>query len=235
MPVLFPDNLKHNNDNRPILDLGNNQVKGMGIFASVSDRDNLDSTIRTDGFLALTQVDSEYKAFVYTGNTWGSTDSWTEIGTGASLPSGANFSILVRDSSNNAVFDESPRASSFEVFNSAGATAPSVVMTRTTDSSGVAQATASGDILGEFRFRGHDSGDVLREAGIVRFVQSTAPTLGHVNTKVEIGVGNSNGVQTALTINEERVLSIQKQSSAPSAVEGGFYADTSDNLYFGVS
>lgn len=231
----FAGKVFHNNADRPIVDVSDNQVKGLGIFASVSDRNNLDSTVRTDGFLALTQVDSQYKAFVYTGNTWGSTDSWTEIGTSATLPTGANFSILVRDSANNAVFDTSPRASSFEVFNSAGATAPSVVMTRTTDSSGVAQATANGDILGEFRFRGHDSGDVLREAGIVRFVQSTAAASGHVNTKVEIGVGNSNGVETALTINEEKVLSIQKQSTAPSAVEGGFYADTSDNLYFGVS
>jgi len=235
MPVLFPDNLKHNNANRPVLDIGNNQVKGMGIFASVADRNALDSTIQTDGFLALTNDGGSYRAYVFTGSTWNQTDNWTEVGGDAALPSGSNFSILVRDSSNNAVFDTSPRASSFEVFNSTGATAPSMVMTRTTGASGVAAATASGDVLGEFKFRGHDSGDVLREAGIVRFVQSTASASGHVNTKVEIGVGNSNGVQTALTINEEKVLSIQKQGTAPGAVEGGIYADTSDNLFFGVS
>ena len=231
----FAGKVFHNNANRPVVDVADNQVKGLGIFSSVSDRNALDSTIQTDGFLALTNDGNSYKAYVFTGDTWGEESSWSEVGASAELPAGSNFSILVRDSSNNAVFDTSPRASAYEVFNSSGASAPSVVMTRTADDSGVAQATANGDVLGEFRFRGHDSGDVLREAGIIKFVQSSAAASGHVNTKLEIGVGNSNGVQTALTINEERVVSIEKQAAAPAAVEGGLYADTSDNLYFGVS
>lgn len=233
MPVLFPDNVKHNNDDRPILDLNNNQVKGLGIFASVSDRDSLDSTIRTDGFLALTQVDSQYKAFVYTGNTWGSTDSWTEVG-GDALPAGSNFSVLVRDATNAVAFDTTPRVSAVAVFNSSGSTAPNIVFTRTSDDSGVAQATGNDDVLGQITFKGHNSSDTVTDSGMVRFTQVGSATA-NVSSKLEVSVGTSTGSQVGLTLNQERVLSVARQASTPTAVAGGLYADTSDNVYFGVS
>lgn len=231
----FAGKVFHNNANRPVVDVADNQVKGLGIFSSVEDRNALDPTIQTDGFLALTNDGSAYRAYVFTGDTWGDGNSWTEIGTSGTLPAGANFSILVRDESNNVMFDTSPRASAYEVFNSAGASVPTVTLTRTSDDNGVAAATGNGDILGQFKFQGHDSTDVLREAGIIKFSQTSIAQNGYINSKVEIGVSNSNGIQTALTINEERVVSMPKQSTAPVAVEGGLYADASDNLYFGVS
>jgi hypothetical protein len=230
----FAGKVFHNNANRPVVDVADNQVKGLGIFSSVSDRNALDPTIQTDGFLALTNDGGSYKAFVFTGSTWNNDSDWTEVG-GDALPTGSNYSVLVRGGDNAVSFDTTPRISAVEVFNSAGASAPNVMFTRTGDDSGVAQATGNNDILGEFRFRGHDSGDVLREAGIIKFVQTSVAQSGHINTKVEIGVGNSNGVETALTINEEKVVSIAKQSTVPTAVEGGLYADTSDNLYFGIA
>ncbi len=233
MPVFFPDNLKHNNANRPVLDIGNNQVKGLGIFSSVSDRNALDSTVQTDGFLALTNDGGSYKAFVFTGDTWGQTDNWTEIG-GDALPSGSNFSVLVRDSSNAAVFDTTPRVSAVDVFNSTATASPDLIFTRTSDDSGVAQATTSGQSLGLIKFRGHNSSDAIAEAGFIRYTQVGAAAA-TVSSKMELSVGTSSGQEVAVTVNEEKVLSVSRQVSAPSAVAGGFYADTNDNVYFGIS
>lgn len=233
MAVLFPDNLKHNNDNRPILDVNNNQVKGLGIFASIADRNALDSTIQTDGFLALTQVDSTYKAYVFTGSTWGSTDSWTEVG-GDALPAGSNFSVLVRDSSNTVVFDTTPRVSAVDVFNSVANTEPSIVFTRTSSASGVPAATSDAASLGKVTFRGHNSSNAATDAGAIEFTQVGAAG-SFVSSKLEVSVGTSAGAEVAMTLDQNKVLSLSRQSSTPTAVAGGFYADTSNNIYFGIS
>jgi len=232
MAVLFPDNLKHNNDNRPILDVSNNQVKGLGIFASVSDRNALDSTIQTDGFLALTNDGGSYKAFVFTGSTWSSESDWTEVG-GDALPAGSNYSVLVRGGDNAISFNTTPRISAVEVFNSSGASAPNIMFTRTSDDSGAAQATGNGDSLGQITFRGHNSSDSVTDAGLIKFTQVGAAG-SSVSSKMELSVGTSSGSQVALTVNEERVLSIPRLTATPTAVAGGLYADSSDNIYFGV-
>ncbi|MAN61857.1 MAG: hypothetical protein CMI60_07900 [Parvibaculum sp.] len=232
MPVLFPDNLKHNNANRPILDIGNNQVKGMGIFASVADRNALDSTIQTDGFLALTNDGGAYRAYVFTGSTWNQDDNWTEVG-GDALPSGSNFSVLVRDGSNAVAFDTTPRVSSVDVFNSVGGTSPDIVFTRTSSDSGVAQATTDGQSLGSLTFKGHNNANTSTAAGAIKFTQVGAAST-NVSSKFELSVGTSSGAGVAVTVNEEKVLSLSQQNTPPTVVVGGLYVD-SGNVYFGIT
>jgi hypothetical protein len=230
MPI-FPGPVSHNNPNQPIVDATVNQVKGLGFFADVAARDSLSANLQSSGYFAV--VDST--AYIFSGATWSSAASWTELGaSGLSLPSGNAFEVLFRNSSGVAQFTSSPRTSEFSVFNSVGTSSPSMAFTRTSGAGGVALATASGDVLGSLAFSGHDSADAETQAGAVVFTQVGAAAAGVIKSKLEVSVGTSSGKAVAFSINEERVVSIPQLSSVPTAVLGGLYSDTSSNLYFGT-
>lgn len=76
----FAGKVFHNNPNRPIVDIPDNQVRGFGIFDSVASRNALDATIQTDGFVAVTDTADGYKAYMFTGSSWSTEADWTEIG-----------------------------------------------------------------------------------------------------------------------------------------------------------
>jgi hypothetical protein len=89
MPT-FPGLVLHNNANEPIVDLTGNQVKGLGVFASISgttpSRNSLSASIRSEGYIAvITGLD---KAYMYTSASildidWQNTANWIEIGSGS--------------------------------------------------------------------------------------------------------------------------------------------------------
>lgn len=156
MPV-FSGVISHNNANAPILDATGNQVKGFGFFADTDERDALDSRLRTSGFLAIVGT----TAYLYTGSTWTSAASWTELGgEGSGL--------------NNVVEDETP------------------------------QLGGNLDVDG--------NSIVSTSNGNITFTPN--------------GTGK---------VNLDGTVQFKRFSTAPTAFEGGMYADDNDNLYFGVS
>jgi hypothetical protein len=81
----FPGPVQHNNPDDFIVNLTENQVKGLGVFASATVRNSLNAIMRVNGFLAVLQdVD---KLYIYNstdlGDTaWATVGNWVEIGSG---------------------------------------------------------------------------------------------------------------------------------------------------------
>jgi hypothetical protein len=77
MPLGLPDYIKCNNANEPIIRLGENQVKGMGVFADLAARTALPEPLRSIGYIAV--VVDVNKTFIYSGadlTGWGTTSNW---------------------------------------------------------------------------------------------------------------------------------------------------------------
>ena len=76
MPI-FPGPVSHNNPNAPIIKLEENQVKGMGIFADVAARNNLNSSLKVEGYVAV--VKDIDKTFIFNSSdiaNWGDASYW---------------------------------------------------------------------------------------------------------------------------------------------------------------
>ena len=73
----FPGVLLNNNPNAPSLDLNDLQVKGVGIFADVAERDALDVNIQTEGYLSVMKNDDN--VYIYKGGGWTTPANWEKI------------------------------------------------------------------------------------------------------------------------------------------------------------
>ena len=97
----FPGVLLNNNPNAPSLDLNDLQVKGVGIFADVAERDALDANIQTEGYLAIMKDDDTI--YIYKGGGWTTTSNWDQISgkieilDGDGTPSGSISTLIVPD------------------------------------------------------------------------------------------------------------------------------------------
>ena len=76
MPVFIGDVLE--SCGGPILDLSTKQVKGLGVFDSVSDRNDLSSAMRSTGYLSVVGSASP-QISVHTGGDWTSSDNWDSV------------------------------------------------------------------------------------------------------------------------------------------------------------
>ena len=75
MSLLFPDEIKHNNDNYPVVD--SNSIKGVGVFTSAIERDALPLNKRKLNYIASVSG----KVYSYDGNdltdiNWVDSDNW---------------------------------------------------------------------------------------------------------------------------------------------------------------
>lgn len=233
MPV-FPGLVRHNNSTEAIIDVTQDQVKGLGLFDSTSDRSSLSDKVQTNGFLAVTQVNNTYKAFVYTGNDWTNDSSWTEIG---SIPGGKKNAVLSKLSDGQLDYDwtETPQFEAVSITQNSNNNPPSINLFRSRGSEDLLTQTQSGDVIAQVAFFGSSIGGNQATAGKMVFTQVQAAGYGPgVSTKMELFVGNDSGDVAALTLNEEKVVSISRQSTAPTPVAGGIYANTSNELFFGI-
>ena len=88
MPI-FPGLVTHNNPNEAIIDVTGNQVKGFGVFATISgtapNRNSLSASVRSEGYVAI--VKDVDKIYIYTSSSidvadWQNAANWIEIGSG---------------------------------------------------------------------------------------------------------------------------------------------------------
>ena len=97
----FPGVLLNNNPNAPSIDLNDLQVKGVGIFANVAERNALDANIQTEGYLAIMKDDDTI--YIYKGGGWSTASNWDQISgkiqviDGDGTPSGNISTLAVPD------------------------------------------------------------------------------------------------------------------------------------------
>jgi len=230
----FPGLVSHNNPNRPIIDTTAKQVRGFGLFESKENRDSLDETVRASGFMAVTQENSQYKAFIFTGDTWDDAADWTEVGT--SQPGGNKYAVLAKLSDVDFDYDwtETPQFESVSVSKYSSSQSPSINLFRSRGSDHTAVETQPGDVIAEIGFSGVAIGGNQAPAGKMVFTQVDVSGYNGVSSKIEFFVGSDNGDLSAFTINEERVLSVHKHVDEPTPVAGGFYSDSDGQLFIGI-
>jgi len=233
MPVLFPEAIAHNNPNRPIVDTTTRQVKGFGLFQSREDRDTLDPTVRANGFMAVTQENAKYRAFIFTGETWDSANDWTEIG---SQPGGNKYAVLAKLSDVDFDYDwtETPQFESVTVTKYSPSLAPAINLFRSRGSDGVNGETQPGDVIASISFSRVAADNTQAPAGKMVFTQVDSAGYNGISSKTELFVGSDNGDLPALTINEDRVVSVHRHATPPPVVPGGIYANNNNELFFGI-
>lgn len=86
MPI-FPGLVTHNNPNEAIIDVTGNQVKGLGVFATISgvapNRNSLSPSVRCEGYIALVKDLDIFYVYTSTdlGNTaWQNASNWVQLG-----------------------------------------------------------------------------------------------------------------------------------------------------------
>lgn len=73
-----------------VINLEQRQVKGLGIFQTVLERNQLNANVRSAPFMALMANDG--KAYIFDGDTstqWNNSAYWTEVGSGSGGDTGA--------------------------------------------------------------------------------------------------------------------------------------------------
>ena len=154
------------------------------------------------------------------------------------IAGGTKFSVLAKSSDTDYDYDwtESPTFESASIAVWGDLATPELLFRKSNGSDHTNTQTLQDDILGEIGFRGINSDTDEVVGGKIRFTQAIdSDTSQFVQSKLELFTGTETGEQVALTINEERVTILPNQSTEPSAVQGGLYADNEDILFFGVS
>lgn len=228
----FPGPVRHSNPDAPVLLLEEQQVAGIGIFASTTDRDNLPVLLQRDGYIATING----QGYIFTGGTWTDSANWDSLSGGIS--GGDKFAVLSKNS--NTDFDygwtETPTFEQTNISKWSNVDNPTLLFTRSRGTDHTNDETLTSDVLGEIGFTGINTNNQVADGGKILFTQAqSATTDQYVQSKFELFVGTSTGEQVALTANEERVISLPNLTTAPTAVQGGLYANNSDELYFGVS
>ena len=76
MPVFIGDVLESSGG--PVLDISTKQVKGLGVFESTSDRNDLSSLMQSFGYLSV--VGTEYpQVSIHTGGDWNESENWDSV------------------------------------------------------------------------------------------------------------------------------------------------------------
>ena len=229
MAVFFPDKLKNNSNSFPIIEANDKQIRGLGIFDTIAERDALPENLRTIGYISMVDGSGYY----FKGGTWTSEDDWVEFPIGKG---GTKYSVLHKLSDEDYDFDwtETPQFEGLTIgrWNNSSSNDIEFFRSRGTDHNN--EPTQDRDILGNIKFFGVDVNDNKVAAGKMLFTQVGSNHDGAIASKFELFVGTENGNSLAMTVNEERVVSISRQTSEPSAVAGGVYADNVNNLYFGI-
>lgn len=154
------------------------------------------------------------------------------------LPKGGDkYSVLSKRSNTDFDFEwtEDPTFESLNISKWSLAEHPELLFKRSQGFDHVNTPTEENDILGEIGFRAVNNQQEEVAVGKLKVTQTSNSISSVVQSKLELFTGTQNGEEVALTINDERVTILPNQSTTPSAVQGGLYADNNDILFFGVS
>jgi len=153
------------------------------------------------------------------------------------IPGGNKFAVLAKSSDTDYDYDwtESPTFESVDIALWSTTGNPELLFRKSRGSDHTTTTTEQNDVLGEIGFRGVTNVNNEVASAKIKVTQTAAADDTYVKSKLELFTGTAIGEQVALTINDERVTILPNQSTTPSAVQGGLYADNNDKLFFGVS
>lgn len=154
------------------------------------------------------------------------------------LPGGSKYAVLskVSDADSDYEWTETPQFEELKIAKWDLGDNPKLLFTRSRGSDHTYDTTTPTDVLAEIGFSGVSSNRTEAQAGKITVTQSQSSTSSpYVGSTIDFFVGTQSGDSKALTINHERVVSIANQTSPPTAVRGGVYADDNDILFFGIA
>jgi hypothetical protein len=153
------------------------------------------------------------------------------------IPGGNKFAVLAKSSDTDYDYDwtESPTFESVDIAIWSTTANPELLFRKSRGSDHTTTTTEQNDVLGEIGFKGVTNVNNEVASAKIKVTQTAAADDTYVKSKLELFTGTATGEQVALTINDERVTILPNQSTTPSAVQGGIYADNNDILFFGVS
>ena len=236
MPA-FPGQVRHTNQNFPVLDLtdgvsqfnetGKSPVKGMGVFSDIPSRTGVSSNYRSKGYLAVVGA----TPFVYTKDTtsdedWATEGNWTGFAATNGIPTGGLINNVLAKTSNDdyvSGWTGDPTFSSTTLT----ATTPSLLFSNSSSS-----ATPDSEELGVIEFKGVGSEDTLATGGKILFTQSGAAGSSHVPTSIQFFTSTDSSQNLALSINNEKVVIFADVGTTPTAVSGGLYYDETEKALF---
>ena len=230
MPI-FPGPVRHNNTDSPILDLTQNQVVGMGIFGTVSDRDNLHVNMQTDGYIAT--VRDVNQTYVYNGGGWGDSNNWATIGSGNLPDGGVENDVLTKQQFGVVNWQDTIKTTSLTLLNHSVNPGNSEIIFSRKDTSGY---TGDLDILGEIRAEGFNLHGSTRTGnpGIRFMAEKDVASSTYQTSHIEFRISNTTGSHKAFEISSDRkiVLASIADIDIPTAKSGGMYYNSTQDTYY---
>lgn len=244
MPT-FSGQVRHQNSGLPIVDLsdgteqfnasGRSPIRGMGLFSSEGSRTNVDSGLRTRGYMAIVNsTPYVYNSASLLDDDWGSTSNWTTLSATAGIPTGGlTDELLAKKTASdydadwvNTIVIEDAQLKKHD--DTPGT--PTLTFSRKKTSA----TLSDGDSLGELSSVGFNSSGEQRTGSSIKFVADGSVGSG-IGSRVEFWTSTSATSDTpekALTIDTDKKIIFAGNSSAPSVVEGGMYYNTNNNAFY---
>ena len=237
----FSGQVRHSNQNFPVLDLtdtqtqfnqtGKSPVKGIGVFENVASRAAITTRYRTKGYLAV--VGST--PFVYTKDTtsdedWSADGNWTGFAATNGIPTGGLINnVLAKTSDDDYLSDWTGDP----IFSSTTLTSSTPTLLFSNSS---ASTTPDAEELGVIEFNGVGSGGAVATGGKILFTQSGDAGASHVPTSIQFFTSTDDSQNLAFSINNEKVAIFADNPTTPTAVSGGVYYDaTQKSLFLGIN
>ena len=249
MPILS-GSVRVNSATGAVLDLtdsnnnsrsGRSQVKGVGVFSSLSNRNSVADNLRSQGYMAVVKNDENsvtpyfYKKTDTSG--WDNTDNWMSLSslTGGLPAGGSTNNLLAKSSDSNYASDwvSSIILEDAQLKKLDSVDTPALTFSRQKSN----DALVDGDSLGELNSIGFNSSGDQKNGAAIKFVADGSVDSG-IGSRVEFWTSTSSDsdvTQKALTIDTDKKLIFAGSDSAPIAVEGGMYFNNdTKTFYLGV-
>lgn len=234
----FPGPVRHNNPKDVILDLTQNQIKGIGLFPDITTADtgrsDLPELLRTQGYIATTTISPS--THVYTGATtgdqdWQNTNNWSNIGSSGLPEAGEQYEILAMGES-VASWSSDIKPKGITVRNHGAEPNDCVLAFSKKDTNAV---TAAGDILGEIKAEGFGTMGVRSGGPQIRFVAGSdaGPTSTYQSSGIEFYTSDNSGSNRVLTLNTNKSVTFSTDTIDPPVASVGsmYYNSSNDNFY----
>tara|TARA_B110000444_G_scaffold174875_1_gene163557 strand:- start:17 stop:766 length:750 start_codon:yes stop_codon:yes gene_type:complete len=249
MPI-FSGSVRVNSSTGTVLDLtdrnnvsrsGRSQVKGVGVFENTTNRDNVSTNLRTQGYMAVVKSGPTSVTPYFYKNTdvsgWTDSNNWMSLAalTGGLPQGGSQDNILAKtsDSDYESQWVNSITLETAQLKKIGGSEIPTLTFSKQKTS----EILRDGESLGELNSIGFNVGGDQRSGAAIKFVADGTVNSG-IGSRVEFWTSDSEGENTsekALTIDTDKKLIFAGSNSSPIAVEGGMYFNNdTKTFYLGV-
>lgn len=246
MPILS-GSVRVNSETGAVLDLtdsnnnsrsGRSQVKGVGVFSSLGNRNSVANNLRSQGYMAVVKNDETSVTPYFYKNTdtsgWDDTNNWMSLSslTGGLPAGGATNELLAKSSASNYASEwvNSITLEDAELKKVGGHEIPTLTFSRQKHS----DVLVEGESFGELNSIGFDADGDQKSGAAIKFV-ADGNVDRSVGSRVEFWTSESDSstsAEKALTIDTDKKLIFAGSDSAPIAVEGGMYFNNNTKTFY---